>query len=341
MLHASLYATARGGASINAILFPRSFSIFHHRDRGLLCQSLAVHLLLKPQNHTNMTSLSSTPSTASLSRSVTLAPSALLSILDHYLRRPSGQTRVLGTLLGTRDGSTTNVLSAFAVSHSERSPESDAADGTEGGESSGGIEVAVDMDYHRATYELHRRAHPKEVIVGWYSTSPTDSSAASSKSDIDEVSALVHNFYQQEAGQNAVHVVVEPAGVRAYVSAPVGVFPRPENALFTSLPVVLSPSEDLVAAQKNPQEGGDIDVLGASLDNVNGLLDRVLEYVRGVLAGDIPGDKALGRYLLSALVAPPAAAATGLQDTLMVSYLAHLVRAQAEVAARLALVAAQ
>lgn len=28
-------------------------------------------------------------------------------------------------------------------------------------------QVAVDMDYHRAMYELHHKVNSKEVIVGW------------------------------------------------------------------------------------------------------------------------------------------------------------------------------
>ena len=39
---------------------------------------------------------------------------------------------------------------AFAVLHSETSEQ-----------------VAVDMDYHRAMFELSQRVNPKESIVGW------------------------------------------------------------------------------------------------------------------------------------------------------------------------------
>lgn len=40
---------------------------------------------------------------------------------------------------------------AFAVLHSETSEQ-----------------VAVDMDYHRAMFDLSQRVNPKESIVGWY-----------------------------------------------------------------------------------------------------------------------------------------------------------------------------
>ncbi len=81
---------------------------------------------------------------------VTIHPVALFSILDHYLRRTEKQDRVLGTLLGTRNDSEVQVRSSFAVLHSETSEQ-----------------VAVDMDYHRAMYDLHHKVNPKEVIVGW------------------------------------------------------------------------------------------------------------------------------------------------------------------------------
>lgn len=83
------------------------------------------------------------------------------------------------------------------------------------------------------------------------------------------------------------------------------------------------------------------------------MIDRVLTYVRAVLAGEAQGDAAIGRYLMDTLGASTegdadvggSAAEMGgfngrLQDTLMVSYLANLVRAQAEVSSRLALVSA-
>jgi len=83
---------------------------------------------------------------------VTVHPVALFSILDHYLRRTESQERVIGTLLGTRseNGDSVDVRASFAVLHSETDEQ-----------------VAVDMEYHRAMYDLCQHANPKEVIVGW------------------------------------------------------------------------------------------------------------------------------------------------------------------------------
>lgn len=41
--------------------------------------------------------------------------------------------------------------------------------------------------------------------------------------------------------------------------------------------------------------------LDATLTAVSQMLDRVLAYVRQVLAGEVKGDKALGRYLMDTL----------------------------------------
>jgi len=95
------------------------------------------------------------------------------------------------------------------------------------------------------------------------------------------------------------------------------------------------------------------------------MLDRVLTYVRGVVAGEIKGDPAVGRYLMDALGAntedlekngfnaslqvcfkksrgsiPRLMGGWDPQDALMISYLANLVRSQVEVSSRLALLPA-
>ncbi|PBK66889.1 eukaryotic translation initiation factor 3 [Armillaria solidipes] len=268
--------------------------------------------------------------------SVTIHPVALFSILDHYLRRTDKQDRVLGTLLGTRTDSGVEVRSSFAVLHSETSEQ-----------------VAVDMDYHRTMYDLHHKVNSKEVIVGWYSTG----------SNLNTFSALIQNFYSQEtAPHQAIHVALntgiddgEPAGIKAYFSSPVGVFPRPENCVFVPVPVELRFHDaersglDLLAStaaspsSTSNQPLADLEILEQSIQNVSGMLDRVLAYVRSVLAGETKGDPALGRYLMDTLGASTDDLEKGgfnasLQDTLMISYLANLVRAQAEVSSRLALV---
>lgn len=104
----------------------------------------------------------------------------------------------------------------------------------------------------------------------------------------------------------------------------------------------------------------------STLQSTIAMIDRVLGYVRQVLSGEVEGNEKIGKYLLDALsessgaegqlessfnahlqvisiFSVPLRTWTNLpifvQDTLMVSYLASLVRSQVEVSTRLALVA--
>ncbi|KAJ3735143.1 JAB1/Mov34/MPN/PAD-1 ubiquitin protease-domain-containing protein [Lentinula guzmanii] len=292
--------------------------------------SSAIHI--QPAVSPHMQNAPRTPT------SITIHPVALFSILDHYLRRKDDQDRVIGTLLGTRTDTHVEVRTSFAVLHSETSEQ-----------------VAVDMDYHRAMYDLHHKVNPKEVIVGWYSTG----------SNLNTYSALIQNFYSQEtAPHQAIHVSLDtgvepgqPAGVKGYVSSPVGVFPKPENCVFVPVPVELRfrdsersgvdllTSTALSSSSTSSQPLSDLTILESSIQNVISMIDRVLTYVRAVLAGEAKGDAAIGRYLMDTLGASTDDLEKGgfngrLQDTLMISYLANLVRAQAEVSSRLALVTA-
>ncbi|KAK7695792.1 hypothetical protein QCA50_000430 [Cerrena zonata] len=212
--------------------------------------------------------------------------------------------------------------------------------------------VAVDMEYHQTMYELHHKVNPKEIIVGWYSTG----------SNLNTYSALIQNFYSQEtAPHQAIHIAVntgvessEQAGVKAYVGSPVGVSPKPENAVFVPIPCELRFKEsersglDLLLSSSNTtasHPATDLDVLESAIQSVSDMLDRVLVYVRSVLSGETKGDPAVGRYLMDTLGASSEDLENGgfhasLQDALMVSYLANLVRSQAEVSARLALTTA-
>lgn len=112
-----------------------------------------------------------------------------------------------------------------------------------------------------------------------------------------------------------------------------------------------------------PHPVTDLEVLESSLKSVAEMLDRVISYVQQVLTGEVKGDAAVGRYLMDTLGSSTEDLEKGgfnsslqvgrmmyentcrhnsprVQDTLMVSYLASLVRSQAEVSARLALVTA-
>jgi len=203
-------------------------------------------------------------------------------------------------------------------------------------------------------YDLHHKVNPKEVIVGWYSTG----------SNLNTYSALIQNFYSQEtAPHQAIHVAIhtgieegQEPGVKAFISSPVGVYPKPENCIFTPLPVNLRFHDaersglDLLmntstsSTSTSSQPVSDLEIIERALLSVSDMLERVLTYVRAVLSGEKNGDPAIGRYLMDTLGASTDDLEKGgfsasLQDTLMISYLANLVRSQAEVSSRLALTA--
>lgn len=278
------------------------------------------------------TPVTANPNPSRILPSVTVHPSVLFSILDHYLRRNDVQERVIGTLLGIRneDSTVIEVKSCFAVLHREDSEQ-----------------VAVDMEYHRTMFELHQRASPKEIIVGWYSTG----------SNLNTYSALIQNFYSQETTPHqAVHITMntgtqegEEPGVKAYISSPVGVFPKPENCVFIPVPITLSdqPAErsalTLLTSSESPiTPQSDLSLIQSTLTDVLSMIDRVLAYVRRVLDGEIEGDKAVGKILLDALNTSTKGFEKGfnahLQDTLMMNYLANLLRSQVELSSRMALI---
>lgn len=55
----------------------------------------------------------------SVDYSYKLHPVVVLSILDHYKRRPNNVTRVIGTLLGEKKGDVIYIKNSFPVPHQE------------------------------------------------------------------------------------------------------------------------------------------------------------------------------------------------------------------------------
>ncbi|GAA6001832.1 uncharacterized protein JCM10292_005930 [Rhodotorula paludigena] len=311
-------------------------------------------------------------------------PVVLAAILDAHLRRTDGQDRVFGTLLGVRreHDNTVEVRSAFAVPYEVR----------------GVGQVTIDMDHHRALVELHTKVTPREAVVGWFAT----------HRDLNSFSALIHNFYSQEASPfPAVHLTLDPASLAfaAFTAQALGARPvhaqESAGAHLAFVPVETGlvvheherPSLDLLShnlaalgsalpapptpatVQPDYPVPSPLATLAELLRSVALMLDEVLEYVRAVAAGERQGDEKVGRALLEtvgsvpapATKAPGAAAAAAkgadeqqqqgekkavegaqkdfeeefnahLADVLMVSYLANVIKTQAELSSRLNLV---
>ncbi|KAJ2956627.1 hypothetical protein NQZ79_g7526 [Umbelopsis isabellina] len=266
-------------------------------------------------------------------------PVVLFSILDHYLRRNEGQERVIGTLLGVRsdDGTEVEIRNCFNVPHQENDSE-----------------VAVDMEHHRAMFELHQRVNPKEVIVGWYATG----------SELNSYSALIQDFYSSEVAPfQAIHLTMDTdlaikgshsMGLKTHISAPVGITAKSGNCMFLPVPCEVryfdaerSGLEILATAKASDDRQAtllsDMDHLEIAIAKVQEMLDRVSQYVQQVLNGQEPANNAIGRYIMDSVSVVPKVDAASfekmfnshLQDLLMVVYLANMTRTQLSVAERL------
>lgn len=267
---------------------------------------------------------------------------ALFSILDHSVRRPPDQQRVIGTLLGTRsdaDESQVVVHSSFAVSHTETTDQ-----------------VEVDMEYQKAMLALHLRANPKEVLVGWYATS----------SELNTFSALIQNHYSSQGEGTfpypAVHITVSSqpghdVEVRTYISSPVGVSPEraADSAAFIPIPYSINYGDadragvDSIQGAKDTETRttgilSEIESLEKSLEDTMGMLDRVAKYVENVIEEEAEPSTALGQFLLNTLALAPKVDPADIekdfnnhiQDVLTVSYLANMIRTQMDLSNRLA-----
>lgn len=245
-------------------------------------------------------STSAPPTTAPIS--VVVQPQALFSILDHSLRRPKDQDRVIGTLLGTRsdDGSEISIQNCYAVPHTETAEQ-----------------VEVDMEYQKTMLSMQLRANPKEVLVGWYATS----------SELNTFSALIQNFYGQQGDGTyphpAVHLTVstepgQPPEVRTYIGAPIGVTSErtDDSCSFIPVPHEVKYGEaersglELINGAKDREDRqvgmvSDIENLERSIEQVLEMVERVSNYVSNVLDEEAEPSTALGQFLLNALSLAP------------------------------------
>lgn len=255
-------------------------------------------------------------------------PTVLFNICDSYIRRNDQTDRVIGTLLGSvsSDG-TVDIRNSYAVPHNESLEQ-----------------VAVDIEYHRSMFELHQRVNPKEVIVGWYSTS-----AGVSSSD-----ALIQEFYARET-TNPVYVTVdttfqdETASIRAFVSTTLSLGERQLAAQFHEIQLDLRMVEaervgfDVLKKTIVEKLPDDLEALETSMLRLQNMIDTVFKYVEDVVEGRTSPDNVVGRYLADTLASIPKISPDvfdklfndSIQDLLLVLYLANLTRTQLSLAKKL------
>ena len=99
-----------------------------------------------------------------------LHPTIVPNILDHFLRRPTDQKSVVGTLLGSVDGTQVDIQTCFSVPLAED-------------EESG---LVVDKDYLLKMLNFHRKVNSKEGLIGLYL----------SGQKLNEMAVYLYKYYQ-------------------------------------------------------------------------------------------------------------------------------------------------
>ncbi|KAJ8907077.1 hypothetical protein NDN08_003559 [Rhodosorus marinus] len=274
-------------------------------------------------------------------KQVQVSPMVLFNVLDHYLRRAAGSTRVIGTLLGRVTGeNSVEVVSSFPVPHSE----------------SGG-EVGVDVVYHKSMFELQKSVEPGEEVVGWYATGDAP----------DANSVLIHEFYGQTCA-NPVHLLIDAelftdmTQLKCFISTAYKIDAQDLRSEFRTVPVhvqatkadktglealfrrTVEPLPESERVEKEvSREENEIENLEASLEALLELLKSIGTQVDSVISGETEGDASVGRYLTESLAGVPTidvelfekAYGDSMRDLLMVVYLAKLTKTQLNIAERM------
>ncbi|KAK1967531.1 hypothetical protein LZ32DRAFT_605413 [Colletotrichum eremochloae] len=203
---------------------------------------------------------------------------------------------------------------------------------------------------------LTLKANPRESLLGWYTTTH----------ELNSFSALIQNFFASpETGtfpHPAVHLTIstDPTSdieARCYISAPVAVNAEraAESCLFIQVPHKLMYGDaersalEAISMAKDSEDRtapvvSDIEGLARSIESGANLIERVSDWVNGILDEDEEPNQALGQYLMNALSLAPKVDPeqiehdfnNHIQDVLMVSYLANTIRTQIDLSQRLA-----
>lgn len=272
---------------------------------------------------------------------VIVHPLVLLHVLDHHTRRQEGSGRVIGTLLGRRDGMKIEVTNCFAVPHAER-----------------GDEVAIGKDFNKQMLALHLRANRKETVVGWYASAALGDVDGEEAPDlIANTSSLIHEFYAEESDEgDPVHLVVDTRiledaiTARAYRSTPVVVQGEPMANMFHELRLTLKNSEAetlalhrMVQDSKGESKESTEEPLLISMEKLYKLLETASDYVDSVVEGKTSADAEVGRQVADTLATVPRIRPEvfdklfndSLQDLLMVTYLSNITQTQLSIAEKL------
>ncbi|XP_069792754.1 eukaryotic translation initiation factor 3 subunit F isoform X2 [Narcine bancroftii] len=210
---------------------------------------------------------------------VRIHPVVLCSIADGSERRSEEARRGIGTLLGTVDKQTVEITNCFSVPHNESEDE-----------------VAVDMEFAKNMYELHRKVAPNEVIVG---CAPL---GVPGKTMGVMFTPLTVQYVYYDTERIGVDLIQKTR---------------------------TSPSRTVGLATELEQ-------VGTLASRIQDMLATVLQYAEDVLSGKVSPDNSVGRFLIDLVNKVPKISAqdfetmlnSNINDLLMVTYLSNLTQAQ-------------
>ncbi|XP_022104117.1 eukaryotic translation initiation factor 3 subunit F-like [Acanthaster planci] len=273
---------------------------------------------------------------AVLPRECHVHPVVLFSIVDSFERRTDENARVIGTLLGTNIQGLVEITNCFCVPHNESEDE-----------------VAVDMEFAKNMYDLHKKVNTNESIIGWYATGP----------DITDHSLLIHEYYSRECS-NPVHLTIDTTltdfkmAIKVWIRQSMGVPDKSKGTVFTPIKMALVCHEPervgldaLIRGQasgrRTMESVNDLQHVSKSSVKLQEMIAIVLDYVDDVLNGKIPADNQVGRFLMDLVANVPKLdpeeferiITSNMKDLLMVVYLSNLVETQLSLNEKLTLIA--
>ncbi|KAK6461562.1 hypothetical protein DFJ63DRAFT_185949 [Scheffersomyces coipomensis] len=109
---------------------------------------------------------------------------ALFQILEIVSKQVlSAEKRIIGTLVGLRsdDGLELEIRDAFVVPCNET-----------------GDSITIEDSVHKTLFQLYKKAHPKEAVLGWFGSS----------NQIDNTTSLIHDFYSKGSDRAFPHAAI-------------------------------------------------------------------------------------------------------------------------------------
>ncbi len=279
---------------------------------------------------------------------INVHPTVVFSILNHFSRRSDLETRVIGTLLGSKSGNVIDITNCYGVPFAEEEDE---------------IKIKINQDYQKQMFAAFRRINKKEEIVGWYSTT------ANNGAFITNTSSVINSVYVKQCDDELpIHLVVDSTlkgdtmAIRGFVARPMTLGDATFADMFEEVKVnlVMSPAETTALYHMMTGEEGvgaqdwknttllsavpsDRDSLNNSVNQLLATIDDLSKYVDGVISGKVAPSVTLGVELSNALSALQAynkeeihaQLQNKMQDMLMIAYLTTLTKTQLKISEKL------